>query len=834
MRFIQGPDFPTGGIIIQESAEDGLHSAYGTGRGRITIQARAHLEEMERGKNRIIVTDLPYMTNKASLIERIAELVREEKLTGIVDLRDESDRHGMRIVIELGKTADPEETLRDLYKHTPMQSTFSMIMLALVEGEPRLLNLKQALRVYLEHRLEIIRRRSLFDLEKARQRAHILEGLRVALKNLDEVIDMIRKAPDADTARQRLMKRFKLSEIQAQSILDMQLRRLAALERKKIEEEYKEVVALIKELENLLRSPVKMRQVAGDELLKVKEAYADRRRSQIIYLKEGEPKKSLLTASDLAPDKRVWVTLTTDGLLARSLEDKLPRFSGKDAPILLVRANTRDTLYLVSHQGEAAAIAVQAIPESESPSTGLPFTKVSALKSGPVAVAFAMPPRGGRNKTQEAGEDYFILTVTRNGFIKKSPVSDLPGPSANSFTLVKVNETDRLGWLKMTDGKAEIVLVSSAGMAIRFHESDVRPMGLVAAGVMGIKLQEQDEVIGMDLVSPRGDLLLITSNGIAKRVPLDQFPKQSRYGQGVIAFRPPANTRLSGMAIGRPTDRLILHHSRLAPKAMRFDEAPLANRTARGQVVEELKLSDQIIQICVPWQSPLVTDLVDTFGGENGEKPKKPSLKEVQLALDLGASQPAKSTSKPTRKRPGSDQGGIISPAKKPVTHPPKTVKPASKASQTEPAQAAARKPKQSPTVTGKTTATKTAASKTTTTIPKKSPAATGKTTATKTADRKTTANRPKQSSSATGKTTATKTAVSKKTTNKPAASQPTTGEVSTKKPAVRKPAPAKPSPATSQRTSKTNAGKASKTPATPEKSNDRASQPAKGRAKGN
>jgi DNA gyrase subunit A len=273
MRFIKGPDFPTGGVIIQTPEDEDLKAAYGTGRGKVTVQARAHIEEMERGRNRIIITELPYMTNKSSLIESIAELSREGRLEGLSDLRDESDRQGLRIVIELSKTAEPEPMLQELYRTTPLRSTFGIIMLALVDGEPRLLSLKQALRVYLEHRLTVIRRRAEFDLERARQRLHILEGLRIALKHLDEVIALIRNAPDVDIARMRLMKRYKLSEIQAQSILDMQLRRLAALERKKIEEEYREVLAQIKSLEALLRSPLKMRLLAAEELQAVKEAY---------------------------------------------------------------------------------------------------------------------------------------------------------------------------------------------------------------------------------------------------------------------------------------------------------------------------------------------------------------------------------------------------------------------------------------------------------------------------------------------------------------------------------------------------------------------------------
>ena len=269
MEFVQGPDFPTGGIIVEQKGEEAIDEAYGKGRGRVTIQAKAHIEEMERGKSRIIVTELPYQVNKSSLIERIAELVRDGQLEGLSDLRDESDRQGMRIVIELTKNAEPEKVLAALYKRTPMQSAFSINLLALVDGEPRTLTLKQALRVYLEHRLTVIKRRAEYDLEKAKARAHILEGYLVALKNLDEIIELIRSAADVDAARVKLMKRYKLSELQANAILDMQLRRLAALERKKIETEYKEVSALIKELTELLKSPKKMRGVVSEELLNV-------------------------------------------------------------------------------------------------------------------------------------------------------------------------------------------------------------------------------------------------------------------------------------------------------------------------------------------------------------------------------------------------------------------------------------------------------------------------------------------------------------------------------------------------------------------------------------
>ena len=375
MEFVQGPDFPTGGIIVEQKGEEAIDEAYGKGRGRVTIQAKAHIEEMERGKSRIIVTELPYQVNKSSLIERIAELVRDGQLEGLSDLRDESDRQGMRIVIELTKNAEPEKVLAALYKRTPMQSAFSINLLALVDGEPRTLTLKQALRVYLEHRLTVIKRRAEYDLEKAKARAHILEGYLVALKNLDEIIELIRSAADVDAARVKLMKRYKLSELQANAILDMQLRRLAALERKKIETEYKEVSALIKELTELLKSPKKMRGVVSEELLNVKANYGDRRRTQIVSVKAGKAAK-LLTASDLIPDQTVWVGITADGMMARSHDDKAPRPSGTDAPKWLVRVNTTDVLYLVSTSGTAAAVGVHTVPEAEKLTDGAPYYKI--------------------------------------------------------------------------------------------------------------------------------------------------------------------------------------------------------------------------------------------------------------------------------------------------------------------------------------------------------------------------------------------------------------------------------------------------------------------------
>jgi DNA gyrase subunit A len=367
MQFVHGPDFPTGGVIIQDPDGDSLTSAYSTGRGKITVQARAHLEEMGRGRNRIIVTELPFMTNKSSLIARIADLARAEKLEGISDLRDESDREGMRIVIEVNKAADPKTVLADLYKRTLMQTTLSIIMLALVNSEPRLLSLKQLLKTYLDHRLDIVRRRSEFDLKKARERAHILEGLRVALQNMDDVIALIRRSADVETARTRLRKKYKLSVLQAGAILDMPLRRLAALERKKIDQEYREVKKRIREIEALLRSPRKMRQLVSDELQAVKEKYGDRRKTHIVKLSAKDSKRFVLTTTDLTPQKTIWISVTKNGLVSRTRENKMPRLRGKEAPGWIIRANTRDNLYMVTEMGTESAIPMHEIKESQLP-----------------------------------------------------------------------------------------------------------------------------------------------------------------------------------------------------------------------------------------------------------------------------------------------------------------------------------------------------------------------------------------------------------------------------------------------------------------------------------
>ena len=653
MEFVQGPDFPTGGIIVQEKGDEGIESAYGSGRGRVIVQAKAHVEEMERGKNRIIVTELPYMVNKSTLIERIADLAREGYLEGLSDLRDESDRQGMRIVLEMTKNADPDIILRDLYKRTPMQSTFSINLLALVDGEPRTLTLKQALRVYIEHRLTVIKRRAEFDLEKAKARAHILEGYLIALKNLDEVINIIRSASDVETARAKLMKRFKLTELQATAILDMQLRRLAALERKKIETEYKEVAGIIKELTTLLKSPKLMRGVVATELLKVKELYGDRRRTQIVNLsksKDGKPAKAL-TARDLLPDQQVWIGVTDEGLVSRTHDDKQPKHSGHDAPRWLVKASTTDTVYFVAKSGRAAAVAVHIIPQAEKLTEGSLFYKVSPLQeTDSLAAVFALPSRKSALPAETC-----VITTTKFGMIKKSLISELPGPSSQAFVLVRVNEGDRLISVGLTDNKnKEILLVTALGMAIRFKEDDVRPMGLVAAGVNGMKLDDNDEVVGAEILPSEGEVLLITNDGKAKRVDEKDFPRQGRYGKGVIAWDLPTKEKLVGAVTGKPNHMATIHLSKGAPKSPRLDAVALRKRAAtKGDHVVEVKPGEEVVSVNVGWT-------VEKFVAEEKKEklktsksaPKKPvPAKKAAKAKPATKKTTAKAKKAPAKKK---------------------------------------------------------------------------------------------------------------------------------------------------------------------------------------
>jgi DNA gyrase subunit A len=517
------------------------------------------------------------------------------------------------------KNADPDVILRDLYKRTPMQTTFSINLLALVDGEPRTLTLKQALRVYVEHRLTVIKRRAEFDLERARQRAHILEGYLIALKNLDEVINIIRSASDVDTARGKLMKRFKLTELQATAILDLQLRRLAALERKKIDTEYREVTATIKDLESLLKSPKRMRGVVADELLKVKDLYGDRRRTQIINVSGNGQAAKTLTARDLLPEQQVWIGVTDEGLVSRTHDDKQPRQSGNDAPRWLVKASTTDTVYFVAKSGRAAAVAVHILPQTDKLSQGTLFHRVTPLTDNDsLAAVFALPSRKAA-----LPEETCVITATKLGMIKKSLVAELPGPSSQTFVLVRVNEGDRLIQVGLTDNKTkDIFLVTAQGMAIRFKEEEVRPMGLVAAGVNGLKLADKDEVVGMEILpAPGSEIFLITSEGKAKRVDQKEFPMQGRYGRGVIAWDVSDKVRLAGVVADKPNHMATIHLTKGAPKSTRLDEVAIRKRAAtKGDVVVDVKPGEEVVSVNVGWTVDKFVTLVSQVSRANGAK----------------------------------------------------------------------------------------------------------------------------------------------------------------------------------------------------------------------
>ncbi|HUM62250.1 MAG TPA: DNA topoisomerase 4 subunit A [Anaerolineaceae bacterium] len=590
MKFIKGPDFPTGGIILQEHEQDEILAAYATGKGRITLRGRLNLEEMSRGKSRIIISELPYMTNKSALIERIAELTREGLLEGISDLRDESDRQGMRIVIELNKAADAEAVLRELYKRTPLQVTFSINLLALVNNEPRLLPLKQALRVYLEHRIEVVKRRSEFDLRKAQERIHILEGLRIALQNLDEVIAIIKKSTDTDDARERLIKKYKLTLIQANAILDMPLKRLAQLERKKIEQEYRELVQLIKELLALLRSPAKQRQVVGDELKEIRTKYAYRRKTQIVNLKKGKAAADLLTVKDVTPVESVWVVMDEQGRIGKINAEKPPRMSGRDAPVFAMRTDSHQTLYLVGQDGQAAAVSVQSVPEIVNPGEGSHYSSISPLRTTNLPASVFYLPAADL-------QELFVLTITRQGLIKKTLATELKGPSSDLFTLVKVNEGDELADVLLVTEKAHYLVVTRSGMAIRFEGSEVRPMGLLAAGVNAIKLSAGDEVAGMIEIARKGDVVLVASNGAGWRVEPDGFPLQGRYGQGVIGCRMADGVGLIGVVFGKKNFQYTLHLKKAAAKTCRVDDIGYTKRAGKSEQILQLASGDRVERI---------------------------------------------------------------------------------------------------------------------------------------------------------------------------------------------------------------------------------------------
>ena len=607
LKFVQGPDFPTGGIVYRyaqggdasDESADLIRSAYAVGRGRLTVQAKTHIEEMTRNRHRIVVTELPYQTNKTNLIERVAELVRDGKIEGITDLRDESDRQGMRLVIELTRTVEPRQVLEQLFKLTPMQQTFGMNMLALVDGEPRLLPLKRALQLFIEHRQEIITRRSRFELARARQRAHVLEGLLVALANLDEVIATIRASRTVDTARRNLRRKFKLTEAQAQAILEMPLRRLAALERKKIETEYKEVLKRIKVLEDLLRSPKKILGVIKADVLELKSKYGSPRRTHIVA---GE--KSQLMAQDLVPDEYVVVAVSESGRVCCWPVDQgvePARGRQKDPLVAIASANTRENLYLLTEDGTAVVIPTHQVPPGATPGEGLSVAELAGLPAQPtIAAALALAPTGPAEKQGADAPAGYLFLTSRLGRVKRVTLADLAAARTNEITVMKLDKDDALGWAVLTTGKEEVILIVSNGQAIRFSEGDVRPTGLPAGGVFGVKMGEQDWVVGMGVYRSRGDVVVISEMGVGKRSALSEYPTQGRHGTGVVTASLSVNSgQLAAGAVANVSDRLLMVSAKGNSKAVFVRSLPKARRATQGRELIAIRGRDRLATLLV-------------------------------------------------------------------------------------------------------------------------------------------------------------------------------------------------------------------------------------------
>ncbi|AEH52067.1 DNA gyrase subunit A [Heyndrickxia coagulans] len=529
MEYIPGPDFPTAGLIVGRS---GIRRAYETGRGSITLRARVEIEQRSNGKESIIVTELPYQVNKAKLIERIAELVHEKRIDGITDLRDESDRNGMRMVIEVRRDANANVILNNLYKHTAMQTTFGINLLALVAGQPKVLNLKQALKFYLDHQEEVIRRRTAFELKKAEARAHILEGLRIALDHIDAIIQLIRSSQTTDIARTGLMEQFSLSEKQAQAILDMRLQRLTGLEREKIEEEYRGLIQLIAELKAVLADEEKVLEIIREELLEIKERFNDERRTEIIAASVDH-----IEDEDLIPQESIAITLTHNGYIKRLPIStyRSQKRGGRGVQGMgtneddfvehLLTTSTHDTILFFTNKGKVYKKKGYEIPEYGRTAKGIPIVNLLEIDRDEWINTMI--------RVEDFVEDWFLFFTTKKGISKRTPVTEFANIRTNGLIAIHLKEEDELISVKMTDGHKEIIIGTKNGMLIRFPETDVRSMGRSATGVKGITLSGDDEVVGMEILEENDDVLIVTKNGYGKRTKGSEYRIQSRGGKGL-------------------------------------------------------------------------------------------------------------------------------------------------------------------------------------------------------------------------------------------------------------------------------------------------------------
>ncbi len=595
MKYIKGPDFPTGGII---EGKDNIKNAYMTGRGFVKVKSRVEIEEIKNNKSRIIVSEIPYQVNKARLIEKMAELVKDKKIDGISDLRDESDRNGMRIVIEIKRDYNPNIILNNLYKHTQLQDNFSIIMIALVNNEPKVLNLKEMIHYYVLHQREIIVRRTQYDLNKAEARAHIVEGLKIAIDNIDEVIKIIRAS--YDDAEARLMERFNLSEIQARAIVDMRLRRLQGLEREKLDEEYEELIKLINKFKDILANPYLVDQIIKDELKEIKNAYYDERRTEIKH-DEGE-----INVEDLIEEENVAITLTNYGYIKRLPEDtyKAQRRGGKGITALTTReedfvkdlfiTSTHDYLMFLTNKGKVYRIKAYEVPEARRQAKGTAAINLINIDSDEKIKAI-IPIRDFNN------ENEFLILATKKGIIKKTKLSEFDTSRKSGLVAIKIAEDDELISVNRTDGTKDIFIATKDGKGIRFNEDDVRETGRNTMGVKAITTSEDDELVSMSILSDSDEnklILTITENGYGKITLSQEYRCQNRGGKGMKAHTINEKTgKIVGSLIVEKEDDLMILSSSGSIIRMHTADISIMGRDTQGVIVMRLNEGDKVASI---------------------------------------------------------------------------------------------------------------------------------------------------------------------------------------------------------------------------------------------
>ncbi len=589
-KVVKGPDFPTGGLIL---GREGIRGAFATGRGSITIRAKTKFEEMPGGKTRIVVTEIPYQQNKARLIEKIAELTREKRLDGITDLRDESDRNGMRIAIELRRDVKPQVVLNNLFKHTGLQSTFGVIMLSLVNGRPRVLNLKEMLVEYIKHQEEVVRRRTQYDLNKAEARAHILEGLRIALDHLDEVIALIRGSQTADIAREQLMQTFSLSQEQAQAILDMRLQRLTGLEREKIDHEYEELLKVIAELRGILAETGKLMGVIRDELIEIRQRFGDDRRTTIVAA-EGE-----ISEEDLIPVQDVAVTMTHAGYVKRIpvTAYQSQRRGGRGISVMGTReedfvehlfvTSSHHYLLFFTNKGRMYILKAYEIPEYSRQAKGLPIINLLNLEQDE-KISTVIPIH---SLDSEEIKGLALFFATRYGIVKKTALSEFVNVRKSGIIAIHLHDDDEVIRVRLTEGTRDLIMATHHGLSIRFRESDVRLMGRGAAGVKGIQLQDDDNVIGMDVIEPDSEVLVVTTRGYGKKTQISGYRVQTRGGKGIKTIHcTPKNGNVVGLKMVHPDDDLMIITN--AGVAIRIHVRDISTQSRNTQGVRLINVPD--------------------------------------------------------------------------------------------------------------------------------------------------------------------------------------------------------------------------------------------------